>query len=306
MSDEAAKGKVVLAGGTGFLGRALAKKLDETGYEAVVLSRKYKPVAGAREVRWDGKTVGEWAEELEGAAAVINLSGAPVAKRWTPACRELIVSSRVEPTRAIGEAILACKAPPSVWINASAVGIYGDAGDQLLNEDSKLGDDFLATTTIAWEKAATDFSLPATRLVLPRIGVVLGEGGGAFDLLLKLTRCFLGGHLGDGKQWLSWIHVDDLTGIVLWAMEHPGIHGPVNAVAPAPERNRDFMIELRRAARRPWSPPVPAFAIRIAEKFGGPPSDPALASTRASAEKALQAGYRFQFPALRQALEQLV
>ncbi|MBX3117778.1 MAG: TIGR01777 family oxidoreductase [Fimbriimonadaceae bacterium] len=306
MSEEVSKGKIVIAGATGFLGRAIAKHLHASGYEVVALSRKYKPVAGAREVRWDGKTVGEWASELEGAAAVINLSGAPVAKRWTLAYRELIVSSRVDPTRAIGEAILACKTSPPVWINASAVGIYGDAGDQLQNEDSRLGDDFLAMTTIAWEKAATDFSLPATRLVQPRIGVVLGEGGGAFDLLLKLTRWFLGGHLGDGKQWLSWIHIDDLTGIVLWSLENPEIHGPINTVAPAPERNRDFMFELRRAARRPWSPPVPWFAVRLLEKLGGPTTEPAVASTRASAEKALQAGYRFQFPTLRQALEQLI
>lgn len=307
MSDEqASKRKIVLAGGTGFLGHALIRAFTALDYEIVVLSRSDKPVPGAHTVKWDARTLGDWTQELEGAIAVINLSGAPVAKKWTPAYKETIVWSRVHSTRAIGQAIQGCKNPPEVWINASATGIYGDAGDQLLVEDSKPGSDFLGKTTAAWEAAAKEFADVSSRLVLLRIGVVLGGGGGAFEILLKLTRRFAGAQLGDGRQWMSWIHLDDLVGIVVWAIESDYVKGVYNAVAPAPERNKDFMYEMRRAVGRPWVPPVPSFMLKLMGQIGGPPAEPVLASTRVSAEKLLQAGYRFQFPSLRIALAHLI
>ncbi len=305
MADAKSIGKVVIAGGTGFLGKALVRAFEAFGAEIVILSRDQKRVPGARTVVWDARTVGEWAAELDGAHAVINLAGAPVAKRWTKEYQETIIRSRVNPTRAIGQAIRTSTNPPDVWVNASAIGFYGDAGDVMMTEEARPATDFLGRTTSMWEGAATEFMPDKTRLVLLRIGIVLGEGGGAYDVLTKVTRRFLGGQLGDGRQWMSWIHLEDLVGMVVWAVENSEVQGIYNAVAPSPVTNKEFMFELRRAFDRPWAPPVPGFMMKVAEIFGGPPAEAALSSTRVSAEKALQAGYRFQFPSLRSAVESL-
>lgn len=205
--------KFVVAGGSGFIGHALTTFWSDKGDEVVVLSRSSKPVGAARSVRWDGETVGEWAAELEGATAVVNLSGAPISKRHTPAYRKELIASRVGPTETIGKAIAQCKTPPTAWVNASAIGYYGDRGTELLGESSASGTDFMAEVARKWEAACTGSEAPATRKILPRIGIVLGRGG-ALDEFKKIPHR----GIGSGKQVISWIHVHDLVRLIDWTV----------------------------------------------------------------------------------------
>ncbi|MEQ1932666.1 MAG: TIGR01777 family oxidoreductase, partial [Fimbriimonadaceae bacterium] len=225
-------GKIVIAGGSGFLGQALAQFLAKLDHDVVILSRQSDSSIG-RSVRWNGVSVGDWAKELEGALAVINLTGKPVATKWTTDAKQEILLSRVQSTKAIAEAIKQCAEPPKVWINASAVGIYGDRAAEELDESSQPGKqrEFLVDTCVAWEAAVDDPLIPdQVRRVKLRIGVVLGQGGGAFPMLAKLTRMFLGSHVGSGRQFVPWVHVDDLTRMVVHCIEKD-VSGPVKAVS---------------------------------------------------------------------------
>lgn len=293
------KPRLVLAGGSGFIGQELAAAAKDR-YDVIVLSRR----SGPGMVAWDGKTVGEWAKQLEGAAAVVNFAGESVTLPWTDENKKKIVDSRVESARAIGNAILGCETPPRVWINASAVGFYGDTGESEAIETSPAGSDFLGETCVQWEGAATAFALPATRLAMVRIGFVLGKTGGAYPLLSKLTSAFIGGAVGSGKQWVPWIHVADLASMILWAIEGD-IAGPFNGVAPHPVRNADLMATLRAEKHRPWVPPAPAFALGLLSKFGGPEAAPALVSSRVLPAVASEKGFKWKFPDLRSAIHDL-
>jgi uncharacterized protein (TIGR01777 family) len=299
-------GRIVIAGGAGFLGRSLCSALYLAARETVVLTRSPRPgQRGVRMVLWDGATAGAWARELDGAAAVVNLSGEPVAQRLTREARRRILDSRVLSTRAIGAALASCASPAPVWLNASGVGIYGDRGDEPLTEASSIGGSgFLVELAREWEAAGSSSAPAGTRFVPLRIGMVLGREGGAFPVLMKVVRAFAGGSLGSGRQWVSWIHVEDLTALILFALR-AGLQGPVNAVVPEPVRNADFMTELRRAVRRPWSPPAPALVLRLAAAFGAPDPELSLQSQRALPRAALDAGFAFRYPDLRSALANL-
>lgn len=302
---EMADKRVVLAGGTGFLGKELAKLWLEKGYSVAVLSRSGKQVPGCTAIEWDGSHVGTWRQALDGAAAVVNLSGEPIAQRWTPAVRRGILESRVTTTRAIGKAVQSCIHPPASWVNASAVGYYGDTGDWESAESSRAGTGFLAEVAEAWEREVDEHGRPETKAVKLRIGLVLGKGGGALKALAPLTNLFLGGHLGSGRQWVPWIHVRDLARMVVWAVEN-GIEGPVNACAPNPVRQSEFMKALRSELARPWSPPVPRFALKMAEAVGAPPAEVLLASQRVLPVAALSRGFEFEFEQLAPALADLL
>lgn len=299
-------GRVVMAGGSGFIGRALCSALQPVARDIVVLTRSPRgSLAGVREAIWDGGADGPWMAEVDGADAVVNLSGESVSQRVTPETRQRMVASRVETTQAIARALQAAKAPAGVWLNASGAGIYGDRGDEPLTEASTLGEEgFLVHLAKAWE-GATKEAPGETRVILARIGMVLGRDGGAFPVLMKVTRAFAGGALGTGRQWVSWIHVEDLARLLVFAIES-SLRGPLNAVAPEPARNADFMAELRRAAGRPWAPPVPSFALRIAGAFGGPDPELPLQSQRALPRSALDAGFGFKFPTLPTAIADLM
>lgn len=296
--------KVVLAGGSGLVGSALAASLLRDGHEVVVLSRSSGGPPGARVALWDGRTLGEWRSELEGAEAVVNLSGYPVFSRWNARTRALIVDSRIESTRVIGEAIAAATAPPSVWVNLSAVGYYGDTGARLVEESSPPGEGFMADTCVAWEGACLDAPAPGVRKVLARMGVVLSRHGGALRPLTLLTKCFLGGHLADGSHGMSWVHEADAVGILRLAIDEP-LEGPVNIVALLPVSHREFMATLRKVLHRPWSPPIPRFAVQLAGVFGAPPADILLEGQFASPVNALLSGYAFLHPDLEEALRSL-
>ncbi len=298
--------RIVIAGGTGFIGRGLAKEAAVRGWEAVVLSRGSGQVEGARIARWDGRTQGDWAEELEGAEAVVNLAGAPILKRLTPEYEKVLRSSRIGPTQAIGAAIRACASPPAAWVNGSAVGIYGDAGPEALDESSPAGSDPIARICVDWETACTDFSLAATARTRLRIGIVLGEGGGAFEELSKPVKMFAGSPLGSGDQFMSWIHREDLVRMIFWAIDRR-LEGPLNATAPAPASNREMMAALREAFRAPTvAPPLPSFAAPILSRITGLNFELLLTGQKVLPQAALAGGFEFKFTDLSAALADLV
>ncbi len=308
---------MILAGGSGFLGQDLARVLLAKGCEVVVLTRR--PGAGGetgknetrdlgsyREVEWDGRTVGAWAGLLDGARAVVNLAGRSVNCRHTPQNRREIVDSRVDSVKVIGAAIRKCARPPEAWVQASTLAIYGDLADQWCEEDSPSGTGFPAEVTIAWEKALAEEQTPGTRKVALRIGFVLGRDGGALKVLAKLARLGLGGTTGSGRQYISWIHLDDMSRMFVEAIERGDWEGPFNATGPEPVTNQEFMRELRRAVNRPWSPPAPAWAVRVGAWFMGTEGDLALTGRRCAPRRAMEMGFEFRFPGLRGALEEIL
>lgn len=296
-------GRVVVAGGTGFVGRALVAHLEEIGYEVTVLTTS-SAGADPRFVPWDGRTLGEWAGALEGARALINLSGSSINVLWTPENRKRILSSRVDSTRTLGTALARASSRPPLWINASAIGFYGDTGQAEATENSPPGAGFLGETCRAWEAAVDETCPPGVRAVKLRIGIVLGPDGGILQPLARLTRLYLGGSIGKGTHWVSWIHRTDLVRMASWLFEEP-LSGPLNAVAPYPVQNREFMAELRRVLGRPWSPPAPSFAAALGARLMG--TEPALAtvSQRVRPHVALDRGFEFRFPTLASALEEI-
>jgi uncharacterized protein len=291
--------RIILAGGSGFVGRSLAPVLRTKGYEPFVLGR------GKTDLQWDGKTLGSWAGAFEGAEAVVNLTGKNINCRHTEANRREILESRVDSVRVLGEAIARCAAPPKVFVQASGVGYYGDTGDRIADESSPPGDDFPAMVCRQWEGAFHALELPATRKIILRLGVVLGREGGALPVLEKLTRWFLGGAAGSGRQFMSWIQINDVIRIVVAAIERPELAGTFNATSPAPVTNSEFMRELRRALHRPWSPPAPAPFVRAAAWLMGSNGDLALLSNRCQPRRLLEHGFEFQFQTLPAALTNL-
>jgi uncharacterized protein (TIGR01777 family) len=298
--------RIVLAGGTGFLGRALAEAFSERGYEVVVLTRyPERPVPGARTVKWDGRSAGPWTSELEEARAVINLAGKNVDCRYTPKALTEINASRVESVRTLGDAIHRCLVPPEVWVQASSLAIHGNAGDRECDELAPPGDGIPVKTCLKWEAAFAHSPTPRTRRVVLRISFVLGRGQGALRRMERLTRCFLGGRMGSGRQFISWIHIRDMVRIFLRAVENPNMTGLYAATGPEPVNNRDFMRALRKALHRPWSPPLPAWLV----PFGCCllRTEPVLALTgrRGVPRRLLDEGFEFAFPVLQGALADL-
>ena len=294
--------KIVVAGASGFLGRALVAALR--GDEVVALVRNGEPVAGAKPVSWNGLNMGRWADEIDGADAVVNFSGSPVTERWTAENMKKIKASRVQSTYLIGQAIDGAERPPKVWVNASAVGYYGSRGAEMLDESSANGTGFLADVCHAWEQALMQEGLPDTRRVALRTGIVLGKGG-ALKPLLKAAKLCFGGPQGDGHQWMPWIHVDDHAAMVRWLLDHD-VSGPVNACGPAPCLNSTFMETLRVVVGRPFGLPTPALALELVGKIKGPEPEVVLASDRAVPKVAQDAGFKWQHPALEEALRSIL
>ena len=297
--------RIVLAGGSGFIGQSLAKALLARGYEVVVLTRSPGKNTGFREIEWDGAHLGEWIHFLNGAEAVVNLTGRNVNCPHTPENLKEILESRVNSVRIIALAFAHVKTPPRVWVQAGAVGFYGDTKDNLCDENSPAGKDALAGVCKLWEDAFNSAETPKTRKVLLRIGFVLGKNGGALPILSKLTKWFLGGRAGNGRQFISWIHLADLTKMFVEAIERENLSGTFNAVGLNPEMNRFFMRELRRALHRPWSPPVPELAVRLGARWMESEPSLALSSQCCAPIRFLEAGFEYQFSKLRPALENL-
>jgi uncharacterized protein (TIGR01777 family) len=300
--------KIVISGATGFLGRPLAAALALDGHTLVVLSRGTSaspPPGTERLVTWapDG-TVGAWAAEIDGAGAVINLAGEPIAGgRWTAARKRRIHDSRVLATRGLVEAIRQAHTPPATFISGSGVGYYGPLQDQIATEDTPAGHDFLAEVCVAWEAEASRAQSARTRVVCVRTGLVLERDGGALPQMLPPFRFGAGGPVGSGRQYWPWIHRQDWIDLVRFALATPAIAGPLNATAPAPVRNADFARALGRAMHRPAFMPAPGFALKLL--LGEMAEGLLLSGQRAVPEKAKRFGYTFAFPDLGGALTAL-
>jgi uncharacterized protein (TIGR01777 family) len=298
--------RIVIAGGSGFIGTALAHELIRRGYEVIVLTRRARRRNDAvREVVWDGEHGGDWTDFLEGAAALINLTGRSINCRHTPENLREIISSRVNSVAALGGALAKLNSAPRVWVQASATGFYGDTADQACDEKAAVGKDTLARICEQWENAFHSASAPTTRKVVLRIGFVLGRESGALPVLARLTKCFLGGAVGNGKQFISWIHLGDLVQMFVAAIENETLVGTFNAVAPKAVTNAEFMRELRRALHRPWSPPAPVLAVKLGSRLLGSEASLALVSQRCLPARFIANHFQFQYSTLRPALENL-
>ena len=286
--------RVLVAGGTGFIGTPVCRALRAAGHTVTVVTRdpEHAPVPA---IGWE--TV---SEAMRVTDALVNLAGEPIAAgRWTADRKKRILESRVMATRALVEAAAAGAPGPSLLINASAVGYYGSRGDDALDEAAEPGTGFLAEVCRAWESEAARVQALGMRLVVLRIGIVLGFGGGALKRILPVFRAFAGGPLGDGRQWMSWIHVDDVVGLVVEALGSGRYQGPVNATAPRPVTNREFSATLGRMLARPSWLPAPAFALRLAL---GEMAAMLLTGQRVLPKAAEAAGYRWRYPELLGAL----
>lgn len=297
------KPRIVLAGGSGFIGQSLSPLLVSKNYEIVVLTRgKSNHHGRIREAHWDGKKLGEWTQFVNGALGLVNLTGRSINTRHTPEHRREIIDSRVDSVRILGEAIGRCMQPPKVFVQLAGVGIYGDKGERICDETTAPGDDFVSEVCKKWEAAFDSVDSPNTRKVLLRLSVVLGRNGGFLHVLSRLTRWFLGGQVGEGRQYISWIHIADLSRMILQAIDQEQLTGVFNATAPNPVTNAELMRGLRRALHRPWSPPVPEFAARIGSWLMGTEASLALVSQRCVPKRFLEKNFEFEFPNLREAL----
>lgn len=298
--------RIVIAGGSGFIGSALAGEWHARNGDVVILTRSPRQRSdGILEAEWTGAHLGEWIKHLDGAHALVNLTGKNINCLHTPENLQALMDSRVNSVRALALAFEHVRVPPPVWVQAGAVGFYGNSGERICDEASPNGIDSLADICRQWEYAFNSTKMPKTRKVLLRIGVVLGRDGGALPVLAKLTKWFLGGSAGNGKQFMSWIHLHDLARIFDEAVRRDDLSGTFNAVAPHPARNKEFMRELRRTLHRPWSPPAPAWAVRRGAVLMKTDPSLALSGCRAIPKRLTAAGFQFEFPELGAALKNL-
>ena len=303
--------RTVTAGGSGFLGRSLARHLSGIGHAVTVLSRSAPRGGGGlpdsvTHAVWDGRTLGSWADALDGATALVNLAGRSVDCVKTPDHCDEILRSRLESTRALGMAVRACERPPRVWVQMATAHIYGDPPEVEIDESSPFGYGLAPTVGRAWEDAFSDAVLPTQRAVVLRTGFVLGRDGGALSRLALLTRWCLGGTVGHGRQGMSWIHERDMNRVFERAITDETMCGAYIASGPKPVSNAVFMREMRRAYRRPIGLPAPAALVRL----GAPlvmRTDPELAlyGRYCVPRRLLEEGFEFAYPELAEALVDL-
>jgi len=297
-------GTVVVAGGTGFIGHELTVRLLHDGHDVVVLTRSaFLPSDTSslpRFALWDARSPGEWETALEGAIAVVNLAGESIgARRWSARQKERIVRSRLDATSAIVSAMGRLHKRPSVLVNGSAIGYYGDTGDREITEDSEKGKGFLADTAGQWEAAARRVDSLGVRLALIRTGVVLGKRATALGRMVLPFKFFLGGHLGSGQQWFPWIHVDDVVECILFAVRSENISEACNVVASEPVTMKRFSEMLGRVLRRPSWLPVPSVALRL---LLGEMSEMVLGGQKALPARLTRAGFQFRYRTVQDAL----
>lgn len=291
--------RVAISGAGGLIGSALARLVIAEGHEVLRLVRR--PAVDEAEVSWDPVSGNVEADKLEGLDAVVHLAGESIASgRWTASRMERIRASRVGPTRLLCEALARLEAPPGVIVSASAIGYYGNRGDELLDETSAPGEGFFPEVGQAWEAAVSGAEEAGIRVVKLRTGVVLSRGGGALSRMLLPFRLGLGGRLGSGRQFMSWIALDDLIAAIRFAIDTPALSGPVNATAPEAVTNEVFTRTLGRVLGRPTVLPVPAFALRLA--VGQMADEALLSSARVRPRKLEESGFSFRYPHLEAAL----
>jgi len=297
--------KIVIAGGSGFIGEPLVRRLLARGDDVAVLTRNPSKVRAGRPVVWNPPSEGSWAEDVANADVVINLAGENVGGgRWTSERKKRIMESRVAATSALVNAISRKPSQPRTFISASATGFYGDRRDEPLDETSAPGSGFLAEVTKRWEELARAAE-PFARVVILRFGVVLAKDGGALAKLLLPFRLGAGGPMGDGKQWMPWVDRDDILRFIEWSIDHDAARGTYNVTAPNPARNRDFALTLGHVLHRPALIPTPAFALRLA--LGSEmANEMLLGGQRVLPKRATEAGFEFAYPELEPSLKHAI
>ncbi|MGQ9869641.1 thylakoid membrane protein ThyD [Leptodesmis sp.] len=303
--------KVAVTGATGFVGHRLVERLQAEGHQVVVFTRNPDRAAkvfpktafpAVAIVAYTPTVAGEWQQAIAGCDGVVNLAGEPISERWTAAHKQAILESRKLGTRRIVEAIVQANPKPQVLVNASAIGYYGTSETVTFDESSNPGNDFLAEVCKMWESEAQKVKEAGVRLVILRLGIVLGMGG-AIARMLPPFKLFAGGPIGSGKQWFSWIHRDDLVSLILQALTQPSMAGIYNATAPNPVRMAEFCHTLGEVIHRPSWLPVPAFAI---EALLGDGAIVVLEGQEVIPKRTLETGFQYQYPTVKQALEEVV
>ena len=301
---------VIISGATGFIGTILVKKLVARNYHVVVLSRNPGKAAAfnssqVKVVAWDGRSANGWGHYVDGAYGIINLAGENIAAgRWTPARKTAILQSRLAAGRAIVEAVTLSARKPRVVIQASGIGYYGNRGDTVLDETSSSGTGFLADVAIQWEKSTEPVEALGVRRAIIRTGIVLGRGGGFLSRVLLPFKLFMGGCMGSGRQWFSWVHMEDEVSAICFLLEQDAAQGAFNLSSPQPLSAKDFFVEVGTALGRPSWLPVPGFALRML--LGEMAEELILSGQRALPTRLLEAGYAFHYPSARGALENLL
>jgi uncharacterized protein (TIGR01777 family) len=306
--EDSSRRKVVVTGASGMIGSALCNALIDHGDRVVALSRDPNRSGQAQPavewLAWEPTKERPPSEAIDGADAVIHLAGEPINQRWNDKVKDRIARSRIKSTKNMAQAIMASGNPPSVFVSGSAIGYYGDRGDELLYEDAGPGDDFLADVVIRWEAAADMVTNPRVRVVKMRTGHVLDPKGGLLEELMTPFKLGVGGPIASGRQYMSWIHRDDAVGILLWILENEAVSGPVNGTAPNPVTNKEFSKKLGKAVGRPAFMPIPGFALDVmrGSEFGRVLRE----GQRVYPKVATDNGYEFKQPDLAGALANLL
>ncbi|MDM8000040.1 MAG: TIGR01777 family oxidoreductase [Dehalococcoidia bacterium] len=300
--------RIVITGGTGLIGRALSSSLLADGYEVVILSRNPERAVGlppgARAERWDARTAAGWGALADGAYAVVNLAGEGIASgRWTAERKQRIRDSRLNAGRAVVEAIEAARTRPHVVVQASGVGFYGNVPEGVASENRQAGRDYLARLAVEWEESTRQVELMGVRRVVIRTGIVLSKDGGALRRMMLPFRFFIGGRVGSGKQWMSWIHIADEVGAIRFLIENPKAVGAFNLSAPNPVTNADFSRALGRRLRRPAAVPAPGFLLHL---LFGEMASVLLDGQKAVPRRLIHLGYTFRFAEIDAALADIL
>jgi len=296
--------KILITGGTGFVGTQLTSRLIQDRHEVTILTRSLKGAKGSSPgisyLEGDPTKKGSWQEAIKNHDAVINLAGASIFSKWTDEHKKAIRESRVNTTRNIVEGIPPRPERAFTLFSTSAVGYYGFCGDEELNEESPHGEDFLAQMAVEWEAEALKAKEKGARVVITRFGIVLGEKGGALGQMIPLFKKYIGGSIGSGKQWFSWVHIKDLAEAFAFLLKHPEISGPVNVCAPSPVRNKDLAKVLGKVLHRPSFMPAPGFMVKLVlGEFGSV----ILEGQRVIPKRLLESGFAFQYPEIDKALQ---
>lgn len=296
-----------MTGGTGFIGPHIAARLVQDGHEVTVLVRSGSEakilVPGVAFLRGDPTQSGLWQEEMRKFDAVINLAGASIFSRWTEQQKRAIRESRISTTRHIVEAIEVSAGKSFTLFSTSAVGYYGFHEDEDLTEESPPGKDFLATVAAEWEGEAVRAKEKGARVIITRFGIVLGGTGGALGQMIPIFKSFIGGPIGSGRQWFSWVHMKDLTEAFIFLLNHPEISGPVNVCSPMPVRNKDLALALGKALNRPSFLPAPGFMVKLVMgEFG----TVILQGQKVLPRRLIESGFIFEYPEIDKALESLI
>ena len=301
--------KIVIPGGAGYLGKALTAYFAALGYEIVILSRQAQNSSqkNIRFVAWDGETLGAWQQEFEGAAAIINLAGRTVNCRYNEINKKEIYDSRLKSTKVVGEAIAKCSSLPKVWMNASSATIYRDAEDRAMDEATgEIGTGFSVDVCQYWERAFNEASTPHTRKVALRTSIVFGKGeGGPYEAFRNVVKLGLGGTLGKGTQYVSWIHLEDFCRSLQWLLEHEELTGAFNLAAPNPLKNSEFMSSLRQACGMSFGLPAMDWMLEIGAFFLQTETELLLKSRRVVPTRLLASGFVFKYSTFDSALSEI-